>query len=86
MTRFLIRRTLQGIFTLWVIVSLVFVLYFVAPHDPARLIAGRTVTPGLLRLIREQSGSPNRSGSSTSASSAGFSTATSASRISPTSR
>ena len=56
MTRFLIRRTLQGIFTLWVIVSLVFVLYFVAPHDPARLIAGRTVTPGLLRLIREQLG------------------------------
>ena len=56
MSRYLIRRVIQGIFTLWVIVSLVFVLYFVAPHDPARLIAGRTVTPGLLRLIREQLG------------------------------
>jgi hypothetical protein len=32
---YLIRRTFQGVFTLWVIWSLVFVAYFVAPGDPA---------------------------------------------------
>ncbi|MGA8016089.1 MAG: ABC transporter permease [Candidatus Dormiibacterota bacterium] len=40
MTRFLIRRTIQGIVTLWVIVSLVFILFFMASPNPARLIVG----------------------------------------------
>jgi ABC-type dipeptide/oligopeptide/nickel transport system permease component len=31
----LIRRTFQSVITLWVIWSLVFVAYFVAPGDPA---------------------------------------------------
>ncbi len=53
MSRYLIRRVIQGIFTLWVIVTLVFILYFIAPHDPARLLAGKTVTPGLVENIRK---------------------------------
>lgn len=56
MSRYLIRRIIQGIFTLWVIVTLVFILYFVAPHDPARLLAGKTVTPGLVENIRRSLG------------------------------
>jgi peptide/nickel transport system permease protein len=55
-SRYLIRRIIQGIFTLWVIVTLVFILYFVAPHDPARLLAGKTVTPGLVENIRKSLG------------------------------
>jgi peptide/nickel transport system permease protein len=55
-SRYLIRRIIQGIFTLWVIVTLVFILYFVAPHDPARLLAGKTVTPGLVENIRRSLG------------------------------
>ncbi len=52
MTRFIIRRVAQGILTLWVIVSLVFVLFFMASPDPARLLAGRAATPGLVQQIR----------------------------------
>lgn len=51
MIRFLIRRTVFGIFTLWVILTLVFILYFVAPHDVARQLAGRAATPALLQSI-----------------------------------
>lgn len=35
MAYFLIRRAVQGVVTLWVVWSLVFVAYFVAPGDPA---------------------------------------------------
>jgi peptide/nickel transport system permease protein len=51
MTRFLIRRVVFGAITLWIVLSLVFVLYFVSNPDPARLIAGRAVTPQLLADI-----------------------------------
>ena len=56
MTRFLVRRTLFGIFTLWVIITLVFVLYFVAPHDVAHTIAGRAATPALLKELTHNLG------------------------------
>jgi peptide/nickel transport system permease protein len=39
-TRFLIRRIAQGIITLWVVVSLIFVLFFMTSPNPARLIVG----------------------------------------------
>jgi peptide/nickel transport system permease protein len=52
MIRFIIRRVLQGIVTLWAIVSLVFVLFFMASPDPARLIAGKAATPTLVASIR----------------------------------
>ena len=52
MTRFLIRRTVFGIVTLWIVVTLVFLLYYLGSPDPARTIAGRAVTPQLLANIR----------------------------------
>jgi peptide/nickel transport system permease protein len=58
MTRFLIRRSVFAVITLWVIVSLVFILYQVAPHDPASLRAGRAAAgnPAALRQIRIELG------------------------------
>jgi peptide/nickel transport system permease protein len=56
MIRFLIRRAVFGILTLWVIVTAVFVLYYVAPHDVARTIAGRAATPALLHNIHKELG------------------------------
>ena len=52
MTRYIIRRVLQGILTLWVIVTLIFILYYVAQNDPARLLAGKAATPQLVQNIR----------------------------------
>jgi peptide/nickel transport system permease protein len=58
MSRFLIRRGVFALITLWVIVTLVFVLYQVAPHDPAALRAGRAAAgnPAALRQIRIELG------------------------------
>lgn len=51
MIAFLIRRTLYGVLVLWVISIATFVLFFVAPHDPARIIAGRLATPQTVALV-----------------------------------
>jgi peptide/nickel transport system permease protein len=51
-SRYIIRRILQGILTLWVIVTLVFLLYNVGQNDPARLLAGKAATPELVENIR----------------------------------
>lgn len=58
MTRFLIRRLILAVVTIWIIVTLVFVLYQVAPHDPAALRAGRAAAgnPAALHQIRVQLG------------------------------
>ena len=56
MIRFLVRRAVLGLITLWVIVSLVFLLYYVAPHDPARNLAGRDATLKQLNAIRHELG------------------------------
>jgi peptide/nickel transport system permease protein len=65
--RYLARRALLGLLVLWIVTVAVFALFFVAPHDPARLIAGRLATPqtiasvnarlGLDRPLLEQYGS-----------------------------
>ena len=52
MTRFLIRRVLFGIVVMWAITTIVFVMFFVAPHDPARLLAGRQGTATTVAAIR----------------------------------
>ena len=87
MIRFIIRRVVQGIITLWVIVSLVFVLFFMTKPDPARLLAGKSATlaaggdhPGGARP------QPAALAAVPRASWAGWSTATSGSRTSCTSR
>ena len=56
MARFLVRRLLFGLLVLWLISLVVFVLFFVAPHDPPRLIAGRLATPDTVALVRHRLG------------------------------
>jgi peptide/nickel transport system permease protein len=65
--RLLTRRLLSGIVVLWIISIAVFALFFIAPHNVARAIAGRQATPatvadvarrlGLNRPILDQYGS-----------------------------
>jgi peptide/nickel transport system permease protein len=54
--RFLVRRLLFGVLVLWLISVAVFVLFFVAPHDPARTIAGRQATAQTVMLVRHRLG------------------------------
>jgi peptide/nickel transport system permease protein len=56
MVRFLVRRLLFGAVVLWLVSTAVFVLFFVAPHDPARLIAGRLASAQTLASVRHQLG------------------------------
>ena len=47
MTRFLIRRILQGLFVMWLMTVTVFLIFFVGPGPAfvARVLAGRQATP-----------------------------------------
>ncbi|GAA4729348.1 ABC transporter permease [Phytohabitans rumicis] len=56
MVRFIVRRLLFGVLVLWLISVAVFALFFVAPHDPARTIAGRQATPETVALVRHRLG------------------------------
>ena len=52
MSRYIVRRLIQGVFTLWVIVSLVFLLFFLGKNDPARALAGKAATVQQVQTIR----------------------------------
>lgn len=56
MSRYLIRRVLLFIPTLWVAISLVFILFRLVPGDPARLIAGEMAPESVVESIRAQMG------------------------------
>jgi peptide/nickel transport system permease protein len=56
MARFLVRRIGFGLIVLWVVLTIVFVMYFVAPHDPARLLAGRQATALTIADVRHRLG------------------------------
>ena len=56
MIRFLVRRVLFGVLVIWLISIAVFVLFFVAPHDPARAIAGRQATAQTVQLVQHRLG------------------------------
>ena len=56
MIRFIIRRVVQGIITLWVIVSLVFILFFLTKPNPARLLAGKEATVAQVATISKALG------------------------------
>jgi peptide/nickel transport system permease protein len=56
MLAFLARRVLFGILVLWVISIVVFVMFFVAPHDVARLLAGRQASQVEMAAIRRSLG------------------------------
>jgi peptide/nickel transport system permease protein len=53
---FLLRRLLSLLPVLWGIATLVFVLMYVIPGDPARLMAGQNADAKTLELLREQMG------------------------------
>ncbi|MGH9068855.1 MAG: ABC transporter permease [Acidimicrobiales bacterium] len=56
MARFFARRLAFGIVVMWIVATVVFVMYFVAPHDVARLLAGRQATPQTVAAIRRSLG------------------------------
>lgn len=56
MTRFLARRLALGVLVMWAVATVVFIMYFVAPHDVARLIAGRQATPETVAAVRRNLG------------------------------
>jgi peptide/nickel transport system permease protein len=56
MLRFLIRRIALGLFVLWLISMLVFALFFVAPSNVARTLAGRQASPETVALIQHRLG------------------------------
>jgi peptide/nickel transport system permease protein len=56
MTQFLIRRVALGLLVLWVMTTVVFVMFFVAPHNVANLIAGRQATPETVALVKHRLG------------------------------
>jgi peptide/nickel transport system permease protein len=54
--RFLIRRTALGALVLWLISMLVFAMFYVAPSNVARTLAGRQATPETVALIQRRLG------------------------------
>jgi len=53
---FLLRRIGQGVVVLWLITMAVFALFFVAPNNVARTLAGRQATPETVALISHRLG------------------------------
>ena len=56
MGRYILRRIGQGLFTVLLVVSVVFILIRLAPGDPAFALAGQTATTEQLEEIRRQFG------------------------------
>ncbi|GHH81374.1 ABC transporter permease [Streptomyces sulfonofaciens] len=56
MFRFLARRIVGAAVILLIISALVFVLFYTAPRDPARVACGKVCTPETLALVRKNLG------------------------------
>jgi peptide/nickel transport system permease protein len=56
MIQFLVRRILLGALVLWIITVAVFTLFFVAPHNVARLLAGKQASPLTVELVERRLG------------------------------
>jgi len=56
MARFFLGRVLSGLLTLFVISLVMFILFYVAPNDPARTIAGPQATFAVVEQIQERLG------------------------------
>jgi peptide/nickel transport system permease protein len=54
--KFLLRRTLQGVFVIWGVVTVLFGLRAVSPGDPATLMLGQGATQELIEQVREAEG------------------------------
>ena len=53
---FLLRRIAWGALVVWLVATLVFVVYFAVPRDVARLIAGRQASEETLTVVRARLG------------------------------
>jgi len=56
MIGFLLRRIAWGALVVWLVATLVFVVYFAVPRDVARLIAGRQASEETLAVVRARLG------------------------------
>jgi peptide/nickel transport system permease protein len=56
MARFLVRRVFLGLIVLLIISILVFVMFFVAPHNVAQTIAGKNATPQTVAAVKRTLG------------------------------
>ncbi|GLY72284.1 ABC transporter permease [Actinoallomurus iriomotensis] len=56
MLRFLIRRVLSGVLVMWLVTTVVFILFFATSRDPAARFAGKSATPATLALLRHRMG------------------------------
>ena len=83
---YVVRRILSTIPVMAVVALFVFSLLYVAPGDPAAIIAGDQATPADIERIRQSLGSNGPSSSSSAIRSGASCTATSAPRSSPTFR
>ena len=56
MTRFLIRRILQGILVMWLVTVVVFILFFIGPgaNSVARTLAGKSATPAIIAEVKRR--------------------------------
>ena len=56
MTRFLIRRILQGVLVMWLVTVTVFIAFFIGPGpgQVARALAGKSATPQTVELVRQR--------------------------------
>ena len=53
---FLVRRILLGIVVMWVVTVATFLLFFVAPQDPATLLAGKSPSAATITAIKTRLG------------------------------
>ncbi|HEY3734593.1 MAG TPA: ABC transporter permease [Streptosporangiaceae bacterium] len=53
---FLVRRLLLGVVVIWVVTVSTFLLFFVAPQDPAAKLAGKAPSPGEIAAINRRLG------------------------------
>ena len=56
MIKFLLNRLMWGLLVMWFVATSVFAMFFVAPRDVARLIAGRQASEQTLQLVRRRLG------------------------------
>jgi peptide/nickel transport system permease protein len=56
MLRFLFRRVVFGVVVLWFVATVVFAMYFIAPHNVARTLAGREASLATVAAINHNLG------------------------------
>jgi peptide/nickel transport system permease protein len=56
MFRFLIRRVTFGAVVMWLVATIVFAMYFIAPHNVARTLAGRQASAATVAAINHSLG------------------------------